>query len=266
MNTRVYITVLTTMLGLNLSPAALLGEERYYMLIFASQSSPNLPRTSHTYGAFGRVLDGGENEPNPAIECWCISWLPGSLSIETLRRTPVAGVNLNLDDTNQWAKSIGAGVTMWGPYRITRELYQMAEQQKKRLSENAIAYICLDRLHRGNGASNCIHALSDLDITQAPLMTGTARGEQASLMVLNHFQRHIVAADEDTAWLCHRLNLNPAEINLVTQAVRANGRTQIRSSPPSDDWLITNSGSQPEEFLPWRPRQTPWQNQEVQVR
>lgn len=265
MDTRVYITVLTTMLGLNLTPSALLGEERYYMLIFASQTTPNLPRTSHTYGAFVRVLDGGENASHPAIESWCISWLPSSLSIEPLRRAPVQGVNLNLDDTNQWARSIGASVTMWGPYRITRELYLMAERQKKRLSDNAIAYICLDRMQRDYGACNCIHALSDLDTTQPPLITGTARGEQASLMVLDHFRRYVVAADEDTSWLCQRLNLSPAEINFATQTVRSNG-SQIGSSPPSSKWLIARPDPQVEESLPWRPRQTPWQNQEAQVR
>jgi hypothetical protein len=54
---------------------------------------------------------------------------------------------------------------------------------RKGLAANAIAYICLDRMYRG-AASNCIHALSDLDTAQEALMTGTARGDQASLMVL----------------------------------------------------------------------------------
>jgi hypothetical protein len=43
-------------------------------------------------------------------------------------------------------------------------------------------------------ASNCIHALSDIDTDTRLLETGTARGEAASYLVLEHLQRSVIGS------------------------------------------------------------------------
>jgi len=220
MDVRTYITVLTTLLGLNSFAANLIGDERHYMAIFGSQTEPNLPRNSHTYAVFMRVTDNGSSEEKkPQVESFCISWMPRTLNIVTLRRFPEVGINLTLEDTNRWARSIGANIRMWGPYPVRKELYQMAQQQHARLVQSAMLYVCLDGAFRGAIASNCIHAVSDLDVTQPPLQTGTLRGQGASAAVVQHFQRYILPTTEDTSYLASHLGINPNNAQAVTQPV-----------------------------------------------
>ena len=232
MSARTYLTVLTTLLGLETSATSLLGEERFYMAMFAYQGEPNLPRNVHTYAVFVRASDAAKGEEDPRLEIQSISWMPRSLSVSALRRAPEAGINLSLEESNRVGRSIGSAITMWGPYRIKKELYEMAARQKERLDRNAIAYVCIDRGYRGGTASNCIHAVSDLDVTQGPLETGTARGNAASMMVLRHLERYIVSTDEDSTWLCNRLNLKPTEIRFATPQVRTSAATASSTAAP----------------------------------
>jgi hypothetical protein len=212
---RDYWSVLTILLGLNSSISSLIAEDRYYMLVFGAQSEPNLPRLTHVHALF--VHASHDKWGSQRIhEQHCISWLPQSLSVEPLRRTTEPGVNLGLAETNRHYVAMGSQIAMWGPIRIKKELYDMAAKQAERLNRNEISYICLDWRHRGAGASNCHHAVSDLDTTQPPLVTGTARGHGAALLVVQHFARYALPSSEDTRWLTERLNLKPTEVRFVT--------------------------------------------------
>jgi hypothetical protein len=181
------------------------------MFIFAAQSEPKEVRVSHTFGLFVKASDRQE-----VHETQSISWMPKDLEIRPLRRAPVAGVNLNLEQSLRWAGAVRAHVTMWGPFQIRRELYDMAAAQAKRLNSSAIEYVVIDRGQRVAGASNCIHAVSDLDPTQPLLTTGTAFGNEASVMVLDHFRRYVLPPVERTRWLVDRLSLKPNEIRFAT--------------------------------------------------
>jgi hypothetical protein len=160
------------------------------------------------------------------VETQSISWMPNNLDIRPLRFTPVAGTNLTLAQSLRWASLASAQVTMWGPFPIRRELYEMASRQAARLNSGNADYVVLDRRFRENGASNCIHAVSDLDTTQPPLATGTAFGNEASEMVLDHFRRYILPTKESTRWLVDQLKVKPNEIHIATPNAIA-GATSI---------------------------------------
>jgi hypothetical protein len=191
------------------------AEDRYYLLMFASQSEPNVPRLAHSFATFVKTVEK-ENAPQELAESHTISWLPENLSVELVRFNPVRGTNLNLSESIRTANSLGTRVTMWGPVRIKKELYDMAIRQVDRLNRGEISYIAMDRRFRGQGASNCFHAVSDLDTMQPALNTGTAYGDAASQMVFEHFTPHVVASTGSLRWIADRLKLKPAEIRFAT--------------------------------------------------
>lgn len=212
-------------LGLCATSSALRADERYYMILFAAQSEPKTVRLSHTSAAFIKATGTGTATVDYKIETQSISWMPKDLAIQPVRTTPVPGVNLSLADSLQWAKSAGISMTMWGPFRIRKELYDLAVKQAERLSKTTDGHIIIDGKYRGNGGSNCIHALSDLDTTQALLNTGTAFGVEGTEMVLNHFRSYIVPNKEPTDWLVERLKLKLNEIRVAKADTVAAGAT-----------------------------------------
>ena len=230
MNLNRYILIAFAAIFLSKNDAPLQAEDRHYMLIFASHHQSDRPPLCHTFALFVKATEKEqavlqvvksdskvEQLKNYDIETHSISWMPQSLDIEPLRRTPVRGINLDLAGSIRLANSQNAPVTMWGPFLIKKELYDMAVQQEQRLNRGAIGYIMLDRRYRGQGASNCIHAVSDLDTTQPALLTGTAHGEAASMMVLRHLERYILPSQESTSWLCEQLKLSPLNIRFATE-------------------------------------------------
>ncbi len=203
--------LITTVLALGLS-STVKADDKYYMMIFAAQAEPNIAAQSHTFGLFAKVSG---TQADPKIETTTISWLPASLQIEPLRREPVEGKNLSIADTLQWAATNNSKVSMWGPFRIKKGFYDMAVARAERLNSGKIQYVMIDGKQRGNGATNCIHALSDLDKTQPELNTGTARGDEASKMVLSFFDPYIIQSKGSNRWLVNRLGISPATVRFV---------------------------------------------------
>jgi hypothetical protein len=65
----------------------------------------------------------------------------------------------------------------------------------------------LDKRFRGEGASNCIHAVCDVDTEGGYVQTGTAFGVPASLEALKHLEKWIVPTKEDLSPLYDRLGV-----------------------------------------------------------
>ena len=190
----------------------LCAEERYYLLIFTAQAEPNLPRTSHTFAAFVHA-----SADQRQVEGYCISWMPKSLEIESTHLHPVEGVNLNLSQTFKWVRSVGGHVTLLGPYVIRKELYDLAAKQVERLDRGELRDILFDRRNRGKDASNCIHAVADLDTTQSPLHTGAKFGNDTGEPLYEYFRRYILPNTESTRWLTDRLNITSKDVRFATQ-------------------------------------------------
>jgi hypothetical protein len=178
----------------------------YYMVVFSAQAKSNDPRLTHTFATFVKV---DKSDPTTAerTEIHTISWLPRSLNIVLFRRHPEPGANLDLESSLRWAVSRNFRVSMWGPYEIDKGLYDRAVRQEAHLNSGRVLYKALDRRFRPGIASNCIHAVSDLDIDNGLLNTGLKRGDAASRQVAQHLNHWVIAPERTHPWVASRLGV-----------------------------------------------------------
>jgi hypothetical protein len=192
------------------------AEERYYVVFFAAQNSGSQPMSTHTFATFVK-MDRDEDALNgvaaETAQTATISWLPASGSVKLLQ-PPVTGRNYTLSETLAWVDERGLRTTVRGPFEIGKEVYELALKQKDRLESGAIAYKALDRRFRPNVAINCIHAVSDL-LPGTQLMTGDARGDQATRMVVDHFRPNFIDPERTDVGVLRHLDLNARDIVLV---------------------------------------------------
>src|SRR5438270_12145280 len=87
------------LLALSLLPGAARAEDFYYVVLFAHEGAPNLPRYSHTFATFVRATGRGPCPDHYAVEAQTISWAPASGDIRVLRVGPERGTNLDLPAT-----------------------------------------------------------------------------------------------------------------------------------------------------------------------
>jgi len=187
----------------------------YYLTIFSAQAADSRdPRRTHSFASFVKAIGKGEPAREPTIEIHTISWMPQSLNIVILRGKPEAGTNLDLPSSLRWAESRNCRVSMWGPFQINKELYDRAIKQETRLTSGEVLYKALDRRFRPGIASNCIHAISDLDVTNGLLDTGRGRGDAASSQVAEHFERWMINPRKTHTWVAGRLGLKDQTVNL----------------------------------------------------
>jgi hypothetical protein len=181
--------------------------ESYYMTIFSAQANSPDPRRTHCFATFVKAAGAGDAAKDSPIEIHTISWMPQSLEIVILRRRPELGVNLDLESSLRWAASKGSRVSMWGPYQISKELYDRAVKQEARLNSGLVLYKAVDRRFRPGTASNCIHAVADLDTDNGLLHSGQGRGDAASSQVAQHLERWVVNPGQTHTWVASRLGL-----------------------------------------------------------
>lgn len=178
--------------------------ERCYLLMFGSQVRPNVARLSHTFAVFVKAADG--DDPARPIEVTSISWMPRSLHIHTLWPRPEPGVNLQLAQTLDWARTHRQTVALWGPYEIQPELYRRAVARVQLLESGRMSYNVIEASRRPN-AVDCIHAVSGVDVDPGLLHTRRAHGELASYLVLHHLCRWVINPCATHDWLLPRLGL-----------------------------------------------------------
>ena len=189
--------------------------EHYYLLIFGSQTTPKIPRFTHTWVTFVRVPC-----PGAPAEQHTISWMPAKLFINTFQPFTEQGVNLSMTRSIEMARSYGERVSLWGPYEIPPGLYRKLLIQKEFVESGKIGYQCIDTIGEaaihGDG-SNCIHAISDADAMFArqayPL---SFFGDSASLNILQQLVMRKAITDPETThdWLIPQLGLDQYPIVL----------------------------------------------------
>jgi hypothetical protein len=179
------------------------AEERYFVVLFAADGPSGDARLSHSFGVFAAArFEPAKAEP-VEISTFCISWMPASGTIRLLA-PPEPGRNYTVAESFAWAQRQGLRTSVHGPFEIKKELHDLARAQYERLESGAVAYKCLDRRHRPEVAINCIHALADL----APgpqVMTGAARGNSATALVVRLYQPYVVQSEREHRWLTQRL-------------------------------------------------------------
>jgi hypothetical protein len=161
--------------------------------MFAAQTLVNRPVESHTWGAFVRETPIPNSQESELDDANIISWLPRTLVIEPFGG-PEPGTNLDLPTTLKWAFEVkNRNVYAWGPFEIKEMLLEHAAERASQLEGGSVEYVMIDDAFFGsrpNKATNCIHAVSDLDLTSQLLFTGVEHGRSASQAVLNYFKRH----------------------------------------------------------------------------
>jgi hypothetical protein len=185
------------------------AEDAYYVLIFGSQTEPKRPRLTHTWATFVRTQSEAI-AVNAPMESFTISWMPASLTVRPLARRPETGTNLGLHETLRAMYANGERVSLWGPYRVSRELYERAAGYKLRLESGQLGYKAVDSRRPSPWISNCMHAVCDaLGIPRTTIREEQVQGEAASAsiaaMLLAGRQAALVPGRGD--WLVAQLGL-----------------------------------------------------------
>jgi hypothetical protein len=193
--------------ALFLLPSSADAAEFYYVVVFASEGDFLLPRHAHTFATFVKAIGEGPCPNAYSLEAHTISWMPAAGEIRVARISPERGTNMDLPATLRWAQSVGAHVSRWGPFQIRKELYDRARAQIVRLDSLAVEYKTLDFRLRPDSASNCLHALLDLDQDDGLALTGFSYGEGSGYVVTDAFRRWMINPAQTHEWVYVRLGL-----------------------------------------------------------
>jgi hypothetical protein len=200
-----------------LTPGSVQGGERYYAMIFGSQSSPKLLRYTHTWATFIRVVGEGDDPRSYQVYQHSISWLPASGVIRVLSPVPEQGVNLDLHATLDAVARDGESVTMWGPFEMRPEIYERSLRIKAILDSGAAQYRAIST-PRDLLVSDCIHAVAAIDPVfgrgHYPLIR---IGKPASRFIARQVMTRSVFDQYQThaLWLVPRLGLDRYPIQVV---------------------------------------------------
>lgn len=153
------------------SPAVQPGgpQERYFLLVFGSQSTPKRPKYTHTWATIVKASPGKEDPSAFDLTTHTISWLPRTLNVRVLALRAECGVNLSLQKTLNTVMCNGECVALWGPYEldpvVAPQIYDKFLRQVNRLNSGCVMYKAVDPDYppRSTYISNCIHAVTDLD-------------------------------------------------------------------------------------------------------
>jgi len=143
--------------------------DRYFVIIFGSESVPKRARFTHTWATVVKATAEPGDKEAYSLESRTISWMPANLVIRPLALRAECGVNLSLQATIRDSVCKGECIAMWGPYEMKPErgeiLYERVGKQIARLDSGCVLYKCVDpdTGPRSTYISNCIHAVTDLD-------------------------------------------------------------------------------------------------------
>lgn len=196
------------LLALMLAPERAPAQDRHYMWVFSSQSTPKRPKYTHTWAVFARVseLDG-----QTSFEAFAISWMPATLNIRGYAIRPETGVNLDLPTTLRLVNSQDQRISLWGPFAISPVLFDRAVAQKARLEDGEVEYRMVDPLVRNLYISDCIHAVSDIaGQSRLSYVEAVFFGEAAGRRIAHGFQRLGMACpvQEDLRWIEQALGMD----------------------------------------------------------
>lgn len=154
----------------NISPQELLAtpappNERYFLLIFGSQTTPQVPRFTHSWATVVKVTCPPGGGP-PTVEQHTISWMPATLRIKPWHFCVEPGTNLDLHFTIEEMLRHKEHVSLWGPYETWHGIYRRFLVQKEFMESGQVGYQCIDTFGeapRDGAGCDCIHAISDMD-------------------------------------------------------------------------------------------------------
>jgi hypothetical protein len=201
----------------NIQPGELLKipappNERYYIMIFGSQSTPKMPRFTHVFATAVKVTE--HPGAQPTIEQHTISWMPATLKIHPWRFRVEEGVNLDLHFTIEEMLRHKERVSVWGPYETWHGIYRRFLVQQEFMKSGETGYQCIDAIGqapRDGSGCDCIHAVSDMDPMfdrrEYPL---SYFGEAAARNIVRQIRERpiLIHPDQTHDWLIPALGLD----------------------------------------------------------
>ncbi len=192
------------------APGPVLGQDRYFVLVFASQSSPRIPRYTHTFATLIRIPERKAPQEPFCLQVFTISWLPESMEICPWRLLPEPGVNVDLISTLEWAFQSDQRVVMWGPYEVKEDYAHHFLEKRISLEQGKEKYRTIDPFFFRH-VSNCIHAVKETDLglnqSRDPLIRfGVASGRHIVTMLYR--KRFVVPSGLDHSWIVPLLGLD----------------------------------------------------------
>src|SRR5262245_54168052 len=128
---------LTTAMLLILGQAPINHEESYYVVVFSAQRQVlNQPRHAHNWATFIRVR--GPAGPNAKVDWHTVSWMPANLIIRPARPLAEEGANVELHRTLDWARGDHDCVSLLGPYRIDKCLFDRSLAKVDQLESGSV--------------------------------------------------------------------------------------------------------------------------------
>lgn len=165
------------------------AEDRYFLIVMGSQRTFKSPDHAHTFATFVKRCDG----PNGVqLETRTISWLPASQHVRTLKIRPETGKNYGLDETIRFLQGDKQRVSLWGPYEIGPELFELAGRKVEELDGGRIRYKSYDGFYRSDNVTNCIHAVASVTGGHRVRVFGPGWGDTASYFVLESMMPWVV--------------------------------------------------------------------------
>ena len=164
--------------------------ERYFIIVYGSQSTPKEPKYTHTWMTIVRTGAATEASPGTILEHHTISWMPETLDIRTKNFAIEPGVNLGWKKSLDVMFGLGERVSVWGPFEIRPGVYQKGVMQKNFMESGLMGYQCIDTIGeaaRTGLGCNCVHAITDADarVGRAQYLL-TRYGESASERIVEH--------------------------------------------------------------------------------
>jgi hypothetical protein len=184
---------------------------RCYMIIFGAQTQPKIPRFTHTFCTIARVADPLPGCTDSRMEVYTISWLPRTMIIHPYRFRAEPGHNFTLEQTLRWCAQHRMDVSEWGPYAITEDYFWRVYREYARFERGQYLYRAIDGRRRGDIASDCIHAVTDIDPydprSSYPVLRSGDAVTYKFVSILRQRGR-LMDPPEDTFWLDAALGLH----------------------------------------------------------
>jgi hypothetical protein len=178
--------------------------ERYFILILGSETTPRVPRFTHTWATVVKTLEAPGGAPQVA-EVHTISWMPADLVIHPWRFRPESGRNLELHETIRMALDSHEHVALWGPYEVHPRGYRRFLLQKEYMESGQVGYQCIDTIGEGADGSgcDCIHAITDMDPQFDRNYYPLSRfGEAGSRFIVRQLlERDLLVTKDTHSWL-----------------------------------------------------------------
>lgn len=204
------------------------GGERYYIVLFGSQSCPKIPRYAHTFATVVKATDCSTPGNAPLTEYHTISWLPADLTIDVYRIRPEAGHNYTLVQTLPFVAR-NQKIAMWGPFEIPKCYYDRFLKYRSEFENNPdIKYKAVSPLFWRYHVTSCIHAVSDTIPNDHRLSHPRVLNGWSSIpLILDalHERGLILRSECDHSWVLGRLPLGDYRIIRKTHCFRYGRRT-----------------------------------------